>query len=179
MTRVDLTGTIGTQTEVLMDYLDNMIRWQLDRGGVGPLIFDIDDTLITGRNDTIIEPVAKLYRKYVHRLPVYICTARPWSKTNEALTLQMLQKKNLNGFRAMYMLPPHMEPGRFKWSTRQQIQKLHDRPIFARIGDCLWDAAPTPCASALSDLESYRHGGAILSNVYGSEMGILLPSRGH
>lgn len=181
-------ASVVQQTEDLVRYvekeLDRLASMQL----VGPIVFDIDDTLVAS-GDTLIAPVVRLFKKYARSHPVYICTARPDGIDSEEATRRMLAEYGIGGWCRIYFLDEHTwkhgssdDVAEYKWRVRQTIQKMHPHsPVLLRVGDMWWDAAPP---SAKSELETMRlirnpHRGAVFKvgeeRGAGMEMGLLLP----
>ena len=181
------TGSQIGQTKELIRYLDCRIDHLYQIGVIGPIIFDIDDTLVRLKlnpqdasdfeeidNATVMD----FFKKWVSTHPIYICTARPRSTINKLLTESMLEKKGLIGYSELYMMPTsEQRRPDWKWRVREIVQAKHPQtPILARIGDMLWDAAPFPYDCELLEYDGNAHNGAIIEAHPDGEIGCLLPS---
>lgn len=151
----------------------------------GIVVFDIDDTLVRGSRDTLIAPVAKLFRDLVRAgAHVHVLTARPESIRRE--TEAMLAGHKLTGYKGLHMMPEdlyaraHTEPdvtAVFKTQARSAILQLYrggQQAILASVGDMLWDVAVFPFNPLVADLE-HHSAGAYLQWPTG-ELSLLLPS---
>ncbi|RPF82506.1 MAG: hypothetical protein CBC65_000065 [Rhodothermaceae bacterium TMED105] len=133
--------------KIASEYALGWITYQKGTGATGCIIFDIDDTLIDGKERVSggFEFMVSMYAK-VHKLfPVHIVTARP--NEDHASCMDMLAGKGI-------CIPPdrlHMLPSElwgkdtcyveeFKWECHKKCNRIHNG-VIARFGDKLWDVA--------------------------------------
>lgn len=117
----------------------------------GTVVFDIDDTLID-KEENIIPDIFSVYKSCIKLgFVVNIVTARPESKMNRTLTMQMLHKNGIDKFEALYMMPSDINPtfetiSQYKYLARQDISKRHN--IIANCGDMWSDHVKYPCTKS-------------------------------
>lgn len=138
----------GDQRRFVAEYAKSWLTLRHAQGARGPIVFDIDDTLIDG-NESVrggFEAMLDLFRFATRCFPVHIVTARPDS--DHDFVVALLHKKNIDvPYDRLHMLPAHLygqgnhHVEDFKWGKHVQITKLHGCPAVARMGDKLWDVA--------------------------------------
>lgn len=169
----------GQHQERVMKYvrriLDGIVRDP--RQPRRPLVFDIDDTLIDGRGK-VIEPVASVFRDFRDKFPVFIVTARPWSRSNEAWTRDQLSRNGLDGYRDLSLMPKDLDDvHEWKWRERRKIASRMRLPVLFTMGDRYWDVLPPRRdVMHLANVVSRQHGGHIVVHRHGrNEVGVLVP----
>lgn len=174
--RLDFKGSRDDQRQNMVNYMENVLEFNIARGHLAPVVYDIDATLVDARED-VIPSVARLYRKYLNIVPTYIVTARPDVGNNEELTRAMLKKNRLEGYKALYLMPPSAQsPAQFKWRKRIEIGRQHGHHPQMTVGDQSWDALASPVPRDAKDMMIDRHNGAIVDHETGrGEIGCLLP----
>lgn len=135
------------QRKLVAEHALAWITYQKGVGARGCIIFDIDDTLINGKESVSggFEFMVHMYTK-VHKLfPVHIVTARP--NEDHASCIDMLEAKGIViPPDRLHMLPTHLwgqdtkYVEEFKWDCYKKCLKMHDG-VVARFGDKLWDVA--------------------------------------
>lgn len=180
------------QTDDLVRYVERELDRLAAMHVVGPIVFDIDDTLVASdhtKYGTLILPVVRLFQKYARSHPVYICTARPDDIDSEEATRRMLARHGIGGWCRLYFLETRVwkhgssdDVAAYKWKVRERVQAMHpNSPILLRVGDMWWDAAPPSTKGELEAIGLTRnpHRGAVwrVGTEWGAgmEMGLLLP----
>lgn len=123
------------------------IRLQHRRGATGAIVFDIDDTVVDGREAVRngFETMHDLFDEACFLYPVYFVTARP-DDTHEATMEMLKEKKFCVPPDRLRMLPAHLwgkedkHVESFKWNETVRIAAIH-KGIVARFGDRMWDVA--------------------------------------
>jgi hypothetical protein len=138
--------TIAAALLFLSDFLECAIDSL--RASPSGAVFDIDDTMLSSYDSSVIQPV-KLLWELCGRLGLkrYIVTARPEmalseGETNESFTISELQRHGIDGWDQLYMMP-YGEYKRcrgnaapYKERVRRRINDLNDgRPVLVNIGD--------------------------------------------
>ena len=170
-----LDDPIDTRRDALMSYVDCFLHnrqkmWPSIRR---PVVFDIDDTLLTRHNgrDRVVKRVLKTYNTFRRHFPTYIVTART---EDHGLTAEDLRRVGITGYADLLMLPEGEDPGAFKWRARQQIARRHGglHPQLT-VGDQPWDVLPNVRGDARRLLCPK---GCLLIHPRGkSEVGVYLP----
>lgn len=125
------------------------LKMQHKRGKQGTIMFDIDDTLINGRECVTygFEYMKDLFDEMNLMFPIHIVTARPDDQHD--LVTRMLKHR---GFciptDRLHMLPSDQYDRedrdeciiRFKFETFKKMKNEHGR-VLARFGDRKWDVA--------------------------------------
>jgi hypothetical protein len=152
---VSESNTPHEQTSDAMKWLMTWINFKKDYVKRPTVIFDIDDTLVTG--ETLIDAVVNVFTMcQKNRVSCHIVTARPESERNRMLTLTMLDNLGIKGFKEMYMMPPTRhrvtrgEIAEFKRSARERVAKRYS--IVANIGDMWTDFIPHPFPREVASL---------------------------
>jgi len=141
--------------------------------GVRPtLVFDIDGTLVEHNDaEDVIKDTCTLLRKYVKKLPVLLCTARPESLRTE--TEKMLRARSLDGYTSLIMRSSH-ERNVEAFKTREinlWRDSFHPAPCL-RFGDNIWDIVSMPCDRYIERFQASCNARCVLGELY---IGILLP----
>lgn len=131
-------------------FLSDFLECAIDNLKASPLgaVFDIDDTMLSSTDSSVIEPV-KLLWQLCGRLGLkrYIVTARPEMQlsegdTNESFTIRELEGHGIQGWDRLYMMP-YREYKRcrgnaapYKERIRRRIREDNDdQPVLVNIGD--------------------------------------------
>lgn len=103
------------------------------------VIFDIDDTLISSNDRSIIYPIYHLYQyARFHGIFTVLITARPGFMNNMKMTMEELKEKNIS-YDLLYFKPPHMtDIEKYKMFARKEVYESGYTCIFS-IGDMYWD----------------------------------------
>ena len=103
------------------------------------VVFDIDDTLISSKDHSIIYPIYHLYQYAQSKgISTVLITARPGLMNNMRLTMEELGHKNIK-YDLLYFRPPHMtDIEKYKLFARKELYELGYTCIFS-IGDMYWD----------------------------------------
>ena len=103
------------------------------------VIFDIDDTLIRSKDQSIIYPIYDLYEyARFHGITTVLITARPGFMNNIKITMEELKEKNIS-YDLLYFKPPHMtDIEKYKMFARKEVNEAGYTCIFS-IGDMYWD----------------------------------------
>lgn len=134
--------------KILSNWFLYWLKFKALCGEHGSIVFDIDDTLVD-KDEKIISDMFTVYKSCLNLgFVVNIVTARPESKMNRALTIEMLHKNGIKKFEALYMMPSDIEPtfetiSQYKYLARQDISKRHN--IIANCGDMWSDHVKYPC----------------------------------
>ena len=123
------------------------LKFQHERGCLGAIMVDIDDTLID-YNECVnngFQYMKDLYRDAAVMFPLHIVTARPDEDHHSVMKMLATRGFSIPPDR-LHMLPTHLygkdysHVERFKWETFLKIGKLHNG-VVARFGDKMWDVA--------------------------------------
>ena len=173
--RLDAQDTaVEARRDALMSYVEHFLaqRRRLWPDIRRPIVYDIDDTLVTrpdGIHDVLIPRIARTYHMFRTHFPTYIVTARV---ADRGITARMLKQARLDGYVKLLMRPPGMDPAHFKWEARQRISQ-EAGPVQLTVGDQHWDVLPHPSRMRLPSC------GCILLHPRGKgELGVLLPEHG-
>jgi len=107
----------------------------------GVIVFDIDDTLIESHTQMPIHESVEFYNYIKHRgyLPVII-TAREYTPDNVQITMDTLDKYNINGYAQIYFRSSHVtDVYNYKKSARKNVNDTIGKVVMS-IGDSYWDA---------------------------------------
>tara|TARA_B100000945_G_C20396811_1_gene605287 strand:- start:375 stop:950 length:576 start_codon:yes stop_codon:yes gene_type:complete len=135
------------------DWANIWLKFKSMCGEKGSIVFDIDDTLVDSK-EKIIPSMVKLYKTcQKFGFITNIVTARPESKHNRAFTENMLKKRGIDGYEALYMMPSNITPtfnsiSEYKHSARTHISKRHK--ILANFGDMWTDHLKFPSNTDLN-----------------------------
>ena len=136
------------RVEFMLDWLMQWLKYERRGRSFGVVVFDIDDTLVTGDSKEKALPTLKIY-KLCQELgfACAIVTARPERDNNRELTIQMLHRVGVKDWESLYMMPPDVPItsggiSTYKRVCRDKIAKRH--PIIANIGDMWTDLMVSP-----------------------------------
>lgn len=141
-------GNLKEKTSKLCEWASFWLKFKSLCGKQGAVVFDIDDTLVDGKENNII-PVVKVYRLALALgFLCYIVTARPESPSNRRYTREMLSKNGIANYQELYMMPSKLTPtfqsiSLYKFKMRTDISKQHE--ILCNIGDMWTDHLKYPC----------------------------------
>jgi predicted secreted acid phosphatase len=123
------------QVSIGMDIIDKAIH----NKNKCCVIFDIDDTLISSKDHSIIYPIYYLYEyARFHGITTVLITARPGFMNNMKFTMEELEEKNIS-YDLLYFKPPHMtDIEKYKMFARKEVYDSGYTCIFS-IGDMYWD----------------------------------------
>lgn len=113
----------------------------------GSVIFDIDDTLVDGKEKPIAS-MLKLYKLCIALdFTVNIITARPESRNNRKETAQMIHENGIRTYEALYMMPSDWNTTAsdisiYKANARADVASRHN--ILANCGDMWTDHIKYP-----------------------------------
>ena len=136
------------QRRVVADHAIMWIRSQKEMGATGCVIFDIDDTLINGRESVSggFEFMLSMYNVTQQLYPIHIITARPDEDHTNCMGLLTRRGICIPTDR-LHMLPSKdyfcgdtSLVEKFKWNKYLECHRLH-KGVVARFGDKLWDVA--------------------------------------
>ena len=155
-------GDNNQKIKNMSNWFSYWLKFKVLCGEHGTVVFDIDDTLVDKEENTITD-MFSVYKSCIKLgFVVNIVTARPESKMNRTLTMQMLHKNGIDKFEALYMMPSDINPtfetiSQYKYLARQDISKRHN--IIANCGDMWSDHVKYPCTKSkklkvLNDRES-------------------------
>jgi len=163
--------SFATAGEAARVALQNVMALERKRSARGlglppPVVFDIDDTLITDRDNPdrsfrVIPEVVTVLRE-LKRLgcDVHLVTAR--EDCNEALSFTLAQLKAIGlpceAYRSLHLCPRQLrgsarDISRFKARTRRAIAQRAGCPLALTVGDQWTDIFMIPDDSALADLD--------------------------
>ena len=119
--------------------LGNCIHYITSKG-VGPVVCDIDDTLVMDREEPLIsKAVVALCNELRHRhCKIHLVTARSPSLTHD--TEVLLRSTGLNGYDSLYFAPDSrrtslLAAASWKFEIRSKIARESGGPILLSIGD--------------------------------------------
>ena len=124
------------QVSIGMNIIDQAIKTNNKKCCV---IFDIDDTLISSNDRSIIYPIYHLY-EYARFNGIFtvLITARPGFMNNMKMTMEELKEKNIS-YDLLYFKPPHMtDIEKYKMFARKEVYESGYTCIFS-MGDMYWD----------------------------------------
>jgi hypothetical protein len=178
-----ISGNTKEQREKICGWIDIWLGYQIKRGKKGCLIFDIDDTLITGHENPI-QSVCEIFKKYCDIFPCYIVTARPDVPGNKEATEKMLKSLGLGNYKKIYLMPePAYSGGKkdavleFKYRARTEILKKYETEVLARFGDQNWDVTSPQKNTEFEKYINTRDCCITFIPNMGSEVGIKLPGK--
>ena len=178
--RMDATcRTSDDRRDALMEYVECFLtrRGELWPDIHRPIVYDIDDTLVTRTQDDIDVPIPRVvecYNRFVSQFPTYIVTARI---QDTGQTAAMLRQNGIRGYKGLYMRRPDEDPAMFKWRARCAIASLNAgwHPQVT-VGDQRWDVLP-PHALNQKDVTLSPKGSIVLHPMGHGELGVYLPER--
>lgn len=166
-------GTKAGQTRLAMDWLTSWLRFQCACGVTGVVVFDIDDTLVDGKEEKI-KPVIDGYHQCIQMgLICAIVTARPESPENRRETVAMLNDHGVSQWESLYMMPKSVQVydaehiSKYKRSARDDIETRHR--ILANIGDMWHDLVRFPLVGSHKTIMEFDH----------THCGVLFPPMSH
>lgn len=136
------------QRRVVAEHAMMWIKSQKEMGVKGCVIFDIDDTLINGREAVTggFEFMVHMYNMTQQLYPIHIVTARPDEDHSKCMDLLYSRGIQIPTDR-LHMLPSKdyfsgdtRLVEKFKWKCYVDCHILH-KGVVARFGDKLWDVA--------------------------------------
>ena len=125
------------QVSIGMNIIDQVIIKNKNRKYC--VIFDIDDTLISSKDHSIIYPIYSLYEyARFQGISTVLITARPGLLENMKFTMDELRNNSIE-YDLLYFKPPHMtDIEKYKMFARKEVHELGYTCIFS-IGDMYWD----------------------------------------
>lgn len=107
------------------------------------VVFDIDHTLVDGKNRPL-QPIVDLYKHlYDNNIPLAIITARVGTPNNIKITQEMLHSYGIRGYSVIYFRPETVGgDARSQYIFKLNARKdLHDKgyTVTMSLGDKPWD----------------------------------------